>query len=133
MNGYYIQKQNPTVKIPLKPKDNLILFNLNIVELVLPKCKEVYCDNNLLKELILPDGCEYVDCSNNQLTELIVPNSVKQFYCYKNKLTKIIIPKSCKFISCWNNKLHTIIVDLFESNDPIKIELANTLQLANNL
>jgi hypothetical protein len=110
INGYYIVKDNPTIKIPLIPQKSLHLSGMNLIELVLPTCKEVYCWNNQLAELIIPPGCIVVDCCNNNLT-------------------KLIVPKSCKIIYCRFNKLPKIIVDLFRSQDPIKITLANNLQL----
>jgi hypothetical protein len=82
---------------------------MNLIELVLPMCKEVYCSNNYLTELIVPEGCEEV-------------------YCYTNHLTKLIIPKTCKWICCYNNNLPKLIENLLQSGDLIKIQLANNLQ-----
>jgi hypothetical protein len=62
MNGYYITQDYPTKKIVLEPRDAISLYNMNIIELVLPKCKEVWCCRNLLRKLIIPEGCEYVNC-----------------------------------------------------------------------
>jgi hypothetical protein len=109
INGYYITKDNPTVKVILEPQEELILSGMNIIELVLPKCKKIYCGGNFLTELIVPEGCDYV-------------------YCRYNNLIKLIIPKSCKRIMCNNNKLLKIIINLFQSKDPVKIALANNLQ-----
>jgi hypothetical protein len=108
-SGYYITKNNPTVKFPLEPQEKICLDNMDLIELVLPKCREVYCYYNELTELIIPTGCDYVDCSYN-------------------KLTKLIVSKTCKTIWCYNNNLPQIIIDLFESDDPIKMQLANNLQ-----
>ena len=112
MNGYYIQKYNPTVKVSLESQDKIELYFMYLIELVLPKCKEVDCSYNLLTELIIPEGVEFVNCSYNHLT-------------------KLIFPKTCKWIFCHNNRLHPMIIELFQTDDPIKIQLANNLQLAN--
>jgi hypothetical protein len=109
MNGYYITRDNPTKKFTIEPQDEILLYVMDIIELVLPKCK-------------------WVNCNCNHLTELIVPQGCKRVYCVHNKLTKLIIPKSCTMILCHNNNLHPIIINLFESRDPIKIKLANNLQ-----
>jgi hypothetical protein len=146
---------NPIEKIPLESRDALYLSSMNIIELVLPPCKEVYChsaylakiNSNKLTKLIIPDGynivrcdgneltelilsksCKRIYCWNNQLTELIIPEGCEWVHCHHNKLNKLIVPKSCTTISCHDNNLPQIIVDLFQSNDPIKIQLANNLQ-----
>jgi hypothetical protein len=152
MNGYYITVDKPNEKIILEPQDEIYLCDMNLIELVLPECKLVWCRNNNLTELIVPKGCEYVNCAYNNLTKLVLPNSVKQVHCAVNLLTeliipwgcdyvscshnnliKLIIPNSCKTVLCNFNKLHPIIIDLFQSEDPIKIQLANNLQLVNKL
>ena len=56
----------------------------------------VYCPNNQLTELIIPDGCETVSCHNNHLTELIIPDGCKYVSCHHNQLTELIIPEGCK-------------------------------------
>jgi len=127
MNGYYIQKNQPTVKIPLDPQESIYLESMNIIELVLPECEYVYCWNNNLTKLIIPEGCEYVDCSYNQISKLIIPMGCEEVYCQNNNLTKLIIPESCRVV-CYSNKLPQIIENLFQSGDSIKIELANNLQ-----
>jgi hypothetical protein len=96
-------------------------------------CKEIYCQYNNLTKLELPKSCEIVYCYNNYLTELILPKTCILASCYSNQLTKLIIPKTCENIHCWSNKFHPIIESLFNSLDPIKIQLANSMQLANNL
>jgi hypothetical protein len=57
----------------------------------------------------------------------------KIIHCHNNELTKLIIPKDCQYIKLTGNKLHPVIENLLQSKDPIKIALANSLQLANNL
>jgi hypothetical protein len=128
MNGYYITRDNPTVKVLLEPQDDISLQRMNLIELVLPMCKSVWCHSNYLKELIIPESVELLNCSNNQLINLIIPKSCKLIDCSNNKLKKLIIPKPCKIIWCRNNKLYPIIVNLLQSEDPIKIQLANSLQ-----
>ena len=44
----------------------------------------VYCSNNNLTELIIPEGCKYVYCDNNNLTELILPEGCKYVFCDAN-------------------------------------------------
>jgi hypothetical protein len=132
-NGYYIIKDRPTEKISLEPKEVLYLDNMNLIELVLPKCKKVYCYGNRLTELIIPDGVEIINCSVNNITELILPKSCIYLDCYYNELIKLIVQKTCEKIYCRYNKLYPIVENLLSSKDPIKIELANNIQLANNL
>jgi hypothetical protein len=73
MNGYYITKDNPTVKIILEPQDSIYIFNMNLIKLVLPiGGKRVWCEHNKLKELIIPEGYNYVNCHDNKLKKLIV-------------------------------------------------------------
>jgi hypothetical protein len=131
--GYYITKDSSKEKTILKPQHIIELSNMDIIELVLPKCKTVKCDDNYLGKLIIPEGCESVNCSYNNLRELIIPKSCVWVSCHNNKLTKLIIPMSCDWISCSENRLHPIIINLFHSDDPVKIQLANSLQIANNL
>jgi hypothetical protein len=109
INGYYITHYNPSVKVPLEPQDEIFLPCMDIIELVLPKCRHVMCSSNQLTELIIPMGCETVSCSNNNLT-------------------KLIVPKTCKYVNCTDNNLPKVIIDLFNSDNPIKIQLANNLQ-----
>jgi hypothetical protein len=146
MNGYYITANNPTEKVPLVPNDRIYLSFRGIIELVLPQCRCVYCYNNSLKELIIPVGCTYVDCRHNYLNKLILSTSCKRVYCVDNKLTQLDIPNDCKEILCGDNlltkliipqdckvnltgnNLHPQIKNLLESNNPVKIQLANNLQ-----
>jgi hypothetical protein len=149
---YYITENFPNKKIRLYPSDELNLYSMNIIELVIPPCKYINCNNNKLTKLIIPIGCRSVCCYSNQLTELIIPKDCKfvscwnnklikliihegckEVWCYDNNLTELILPKSCEFISCSGNKLHLVIEKLFDSDNPIKIELANNLQIANNI
>jgi hypothetical protein len=68
----------------------------------------IYCSNNQLTELKLPNGVEYVDCHNNQLTELILPNGIKVVHCYVNQLTELNIPDGVKNVTCFNNPIKEI-------------------------
>ena len=52
-------------------------------------------------------GCEFVNCANNNLTKLIIPKTINKIWCY-------------------GNNLHPIIINLFESDNSIKIQLANS-------
>jgi hypothetical protein len=125
---YYIQKDNQTEKIPLESQDKINLCGMNLIELILPPCKKVYCSCNNLTKLIIPEGCEVVGCSNNKLTELILPKSCVVLDCANNKLIKLITSKNCKIVFCENNKLRQTIINLFDSQDPVKIQLASNLQ-----
>jgi hypothetical protein len=148
MNGYYITSDNPTVKVPVEPREVIDLSYKKIIELVLPKCKIVYCFRNELKELIIPMGCVEVQCQRNNLTKLILPDSCEEVWCnnnqlielnlpkncifincFENYISKLIIPNKCKMVGCYNNNnLSSIIVNLLESGNRIKIQLANNLQ-----
>jgi hypothetical protein len=130
-NGYYITRDNPSEKVLLEPQEKINLSFIDLIELVLPMCKSVWCNSNYLKELIVPESVELLNCSNNQLTELIISKSCKLIECSNNKLNKLIIYGSPSLLWCTKNDLHPIIIDLFQSNDPVKIQLANSLQ--NNL
>jgi hypothetical protein len=127
--GYYIQKHNPAKKVILKTNDDIDICDMGIIELALPKCRRVWCWNNELSSLIVPEGCELINCSHNNLKELIIPKSCKYIYCFNNELSSLIVPEG-EYISCCDNKLHPIIIELFNSDDPIKIQLANNMQLA---
>jgi hypothetical protein len=148
IHGYCITQDKPMVKVHLDPQDEIDLSHKNLIELVLPACKIVWCNNNKLTELIIPqgcgyvncrnnclwkliipDGCEYVYCSDNYLTELIIPKGCKRVYCYANLLYKIYIHKTCNYINCDRSNLLKIIINLYQSQDPVKIELTNNLQL----
>jgi hypothetical protein len=147
IHGYYITADEPNIKVPLEPQERIELHHMNLIELVLPKCVEAYCNNNLLTELIIPEGlkkiwcshnqltkltftkdCQYISCQVNNLSELIISNTCEVILCFYNNLTKLIIPKSCKRVHCNYNKLHPIVENLLQSGDSIKIQLANNLQ-----
>ena len=59
---------------------------------------ELWCPNNQLKELIIPEGVNTVYCQNNQLTELILPEGVTYVSCNNNQLTELIIPDSVTYL-----------------------------------
>jgi hypothetical protein len=132
-NGYYITEDNPTIKVPIKPQNEISLNGMKIIELILPRCKQVHCFGNKLTKLVIPEGCEEVDCTDNQLTELIIPMGCKRVNCNRNKINKLIVSKSCETVLFVYNRLHPIIENLLGSKDPVKIALANNLQLANSL
>jgi hypothetical protein len=151
-NGYYISQCNPKIKIPLEPNDFIYLCDMDLIELVLPQCKKIYCRNNFLTKLIVPEGCEVVDCQRNKLISLNIPQSCIRVSCHTNNLIELILPHSCTFVDCGNNyltelvlpqgciefyydnnNLHPIIKNLLGFKDPVKIALANSLQVANNL
>jgi hypothetical protein len=132
-NGYYIMKSNPTEKVVLRSEELIDLFSKELIELVIPQgCKKVYCSYSSLTKLIIPEGVEFISCIYNFLTELIIPNGCKFISCHHNNLNKLILPMSCEEIYCYNNNLHPIVENLFHSWDPVKIQLANSLQLTNN-
>jgi hypothetical protein len=110
INGYYITQDYPTVKIPLEPQKFIRLNSMGLIELVLPKCEEVFCYGNNLKELIIPEGCKHVSCGFNNLTKLTLANSCTQVWCNNNELTELFIPNDCVYIDCTNNKLTELIV-----------------------
>ncbi len=94
----------------------------------------ISCNGNNLIELIIPESCKEVWCVKNNLTKLIIPSSsCNNVFCENNLLTKLIIPKESNRIDCHNNCLPKVIEILLQSRDPVKIELANSLQLTNNL
>jgi hypothetical protein len=130
---YYITRDNPTVKVLLEPQDDVSLQRMNLIKLVLPMCKNVWCDCNYLTELIVPESVELLNCNSNYLKELIIPMSCKYLDCSRNELTKLIILGIPSLRIYRFNRLPQVIIDLFESDDPIKMQLANNLQLTNNL
>ena len=76
MKAYYKTSLGKVVE--LEQRDKLNLYNMDIIELIIPDgCETVWCWNNQLKELIIPEGCKRVDCENNQLKELIIPDECK--------------------------------------------------------
>ena len=96
-------------------------FNNQLSELDLPNGVErVYCFNNQLTELDLPDSVIYVNCANNQLTELVLPNSVKEVYCYNNNLKEITLPKSIR-IAYLPLNCNVLNIDEFKNRTDITI------------
>ena len=72
-------------------------YNNKLTELNIPNGVEsVFCHNNKLTALHLPNGVENVNCSNNQLTELRLPDSVEKVYFDKNPIKEITLPKSIR-------------------------------------
>ena len=69
-------------------------------EIIKQGSKEVYCHNNQLTELNLPDGVRVVYCWGNQLTELILPDGVKWVSCDNNQITELILPDGVKSVFC---------------------------------
>jgi hypothetical protein len=132
-NGYYITYFNQTEKVEIEPQEEIRLFYTHLIKLVLPECKTVLCFNNYLTELIIPHGCEYVSCSSNNLTKLILPKTCKVVSCYDNQLTKLIVPKICTDVHCHSNNLPQLIINLLQSKEPVKIQLANNLQIFSRL
>jgi hypothetical protein len=139
MDGYYITANNPTVKVPIEPisqNDFIDLHRMDIIELVLPLYPTysifVDCSLNKLKELFIPPGYKKVWCAVNQLTKLTLPIGCKLIDCRNNYLKELYVPRSCKEVYCFGNNLHPQIEELFQSDDPVKIALANNLQIANN-
>ena len=65
----------------------------------------VYCNNNKLTELHIPNGIKNISCSNNKLTELHLPNGVDTVYCYNNQLTELVLPDSVERVICRNNPI----------------------------
>jgi hypothetical protein len=133
INGYYITSDNPLEKILLESQEVIDLRDMNLTELVLPHCKELICGNNELTKLIFLNGCEHIRCASNRLTKLVLPKDCKYINCQFNILTKLIVPKNIERIFNYCNLLHPIINNLLNSKDPVKIELANNMQFANNL
>ena len=88
MKAYY--KTSDGEVVGLEQQDELHLYDMNIIELVIPDgCETVYCFFNQLKELIIPDGCVYVYCSNNQLKELIIPEGCKWIWADMKSVTEL--------------------------------------------
>jgi hypothetical protein len=148
--GYFIRADNPTVKVRLAPAKYIDLSFKNLIELVLPECKEVRCYNNKLTNLIVPNGCKFIMCCKNNLNKLVLPIGCETVYCSNNNLTELIIPEGCEYVSCINNQLNKLIIPkackefnfdnnnlpqviekLFLSRNSIKMQLANSLQFAN--
>ena len=69
MKPYYKTSKGKVVE--LEQQNKLYLWTMNIIELILPDgCKEVYCFNNQLKELIIPKWCECVLADMKSINEL---------------------------------------------------------------
>ena len=108
----------------------------------------VFCSNNQLTELHIPNGVENVYCSNNKLTELNLPNGVEKVYCYNNELTELKIPNGVEVVDCYNNPIKEITlpktikyaelplncivlnIDEFKNNDKVLLHYqVNLIQL----
>ena len=88
MIGYY--KTSDGEVVGLEQQDELHLYDMNIIELVIPDgCETVYCFFNQLKELIIPDGCLYVSCFNNQLKKLILHDECKWIWADMKSVTEL--------------------------------------------
>jgi len=83
-------------------------INNESIEFKISSNKEVYCWNNQLTELNIPNGVKYVYCYNNQLTELNLPNGVEKVFCYNNQLTELHLPNGVKEVYCSNNPIAEI-------------------------
>ena len=68
----------------------------------------LYCFNNNLTELILPEGFNStLDCSMNKLNELILPEGFNgALFCDNNNLTELILPEG------FNNNLYCDNLDI---------------------
>jgi hypothetical protein len=110
MEYYYILNDK---KIELKnwKKTDKYIFsaNIQVSEIILPPCKSFRCESIGLKTLIMT-SCDVIECTNNPIE-------------------KIYIPKNVQKIKLENTKLSEVIINLYKTLDPIKIELANNLQI----
>ena len=61
----------------------------------------IYCSDNQLTELVLPNGVEKVYCSNNPIKELTLPKNIRLAY----------LPLNCIVLN----------IDEFKNNDKVKI------------
>jgi len=95
--------------------------NINGVEVEFSISKNsIFCYNNQLTELNLPNGVEYVWCYNNQLTELVLPNGVESVSCFNNPIAEITLPKTIKYAYIPLNCIVTNL-DEFKNNDKVEI------------
>ena len=81
--GYYITSKGTKHIIEPNTDCKLYLSYMDIIELTIPYgTKWIYCSNNQLKELIIPDTVEYIRClRNNNLSNLILPESIRWVDC----------------------------------------------------
>ena len=74
----------------------------NEIEFPCNKYGWMYCHNNQLKKLTIPEGVTYISCINNQLKELIIPEGVTHIHCYNNQLTELTLPEGVNWL--WADK-----------------------------
>lgn len=65
--------------------------------------KTLYCYNQHLISLEIPEGVKILDCDNNEITELILPKSILSLTCYNNLISELIIPNKIREITCDRN------------------------------
>lgn len=102
---------------------NLKLLNVSYNQLVLlqnlPKqLKVLFCRNNKLLSLDLPETIEKVDCKKNNIVKLEgnTPN-IKSLNCSNNKLDNIVIPPTVEHLDFSYNLIKEI--PLFENRIPV--------------
>ena len=79
--GFYIASKGK--RVDFKATTSLFLSGYGIVDITLPK-----------------EGVEWLYCRNNHLTELNLPEGLNGLWCRKNKLNSLKLPKSLNVISC---------------------------------
>ena len=90
MDRKYFYKRCDGKVVELERENELYLYSMNIIELIIPDGYEyVSCWNNQLKELIIPEGCKVVCCQNNQLKELVIPNGCKRVMADMKSITEL--------------------------------------------
>ena len=105
LNGEYINIYSEN-KLVTGPILNKLFKNLY----VLPNCKILLCNDNLLTFLPLLPKCQGLDCSDNELTFLPDLQNCKKLLCFNNKLTKLPELNNCSQLSCSNNLLEDLVL-----------------------
>ncbi len=77
--SYYITESGEKFDIPLDEYD---LSGYRITSIFISDDKDcIWCDNNLLTELIIPEGVTNIACEKNKITSLNLPFSVEVIWC----------------------------------------------------
>jgi hypothetical protein len=77
-------KDGKVGKLYSSPSNVIDVARLDLIKLeMIQTFDSVYCENNLLTELEVPDGTSTLWCHGNKLTSLEVPDTIEWLLCDK--------------------------------------------------
>ena len=63
----------------------------------------LYCQNEgeiCLVSLDVSSDVRHLYCNENELSELVIPEGVLRVYCYSNNITELNLPSSLEYLYC---------------------------------